>query len=111
MCSAAEIVEASGAFTTDDAPGGRRLHIDVVQAHPCPADHLERRCGGDHLCIYLGRRAHHEGNRITKGGDQLLPPGADDDLHVAPHIQPLDGSVGNRIGNNDLGTIHGEVGA
>ena len=48
---------AEGRVHDDDALGGRRLDVDVVDADAGATDHLEVAGGGNDLLRYLGRRA------------------------------------------------------
>ena len=68
----------------DDTALGRRRHIDIVDANPGPADHLERVGGGDQLGGDLGRRTHREPVIEGDAASQLGRLQADLDIGLDP---------------------------
>ena len=64
---------------------GRGLDVDVVDADPRPADHLQPRRRGQHLGGDLGRRADRQAVELADDGQELgrLHPDAGLDLQAA----------------------------
>ena len=89
-----------------DAAIGCCVHIDVVDADPGAADHLELGSGGDHVGVHLGRRPHHEGGGVTEARDELIAIGIDGNVYLIRGGEGIDGGIGDDFGDDNFGTAH-----
>src|SRR5262245_13188510 len=95
---------AEGRVHDDDALGGGRLDVDIVDANAGAADDLEFERRGDDLLRCLGGRTHGQTLVADNGFLQLLL--AQTNLHIgldAARLKDGDGGGGELIGNQDAG--------
>src|SRR5262245_51354144 len=95
---------AEGRVHDDDALGGGRLDVDIVDANAGTADDLEFGRRGDDLLRCLGGRTH--GQTVVAGNGFLQLLLAETNLHVgfdAPSLKDGNGGGGELIGNQDAG--------
>src|SRR5207248_4980524 len=90
----------------EDAAGGRRRHVHVVQADAGARDHLEPRRGGDRLRIDLRGTAHDDGVRVGERGQQRRPVGTVDVPDVEVRGKNVDGGGRQLFGDED-DLVHG----
>ena len=71
-CSAADRALEPAALHDHDAPAGRRVDVDVVDAGAGPPHHLQAVGPGDQVGGDLGGAAHHQGVVGRDAVEQLV---------------------------------------
>ena len=81
-----------------DARAGGGLQVDVVHADAGASDDLQVLAGCNHILVYLGLAAHHQGLVAPHGVQQLCGLHTRLDIYLSPGLQQ-----GNTLGANGIG--------
>ena len=102
-----EGVRAGGVHDHDAAAGGG-VHVDVVDAGPGPAHHLQAPGPLDHVGGDLGGAAHHQGVVVADAVHQLVAREADAAVDREALRQVGDAGVRDRLADQDAQVGSGE---